>query len=200
MNMVANGNALATSLLPGNAAVRLATSLFLVVAGAFVLTLAAKTQVPFWPVPMTLQTLAVFAIGATYGSRLGAATVVFYLIQGALGFPVFAGTPEKGIGLAYMAGTTGGYLAGFVVMAAIAGWAADRGWSRNPLKLGGAMLVGEVVMLLLGAAWLAVLLGADKALTFGVGPFIVTDLVKLALAACLVPALWSVRSYFSRQN
>ncbi len=194
MTTNANGNALAASLMPGNAAVRAASSLFLVLAGAFVLTLAAKTQVPFWPVPMTLQTLAVLAIGAAFGARLGAATVLFYLVEGAFGFPVFAGTPEKGIGLAYMTGPTGGYLVGFVVMAAIAGLAADRGWSRNPVKLGAAMLVGEVAMLGLGAAWLAVLFGADKALAYGVGPFIATDLVKVALAACLVPALWSVRN------
>jgi biotin transport system substrate-specific component len=119
-------------------------------------------------------------------------------MQGAMGFPVFAGTPEKGIGLAYMAGPTGGYLLGFVAMAAIAGWAADRGWSRNPLKLGGAMLVGEVVMLALGALWLAYLFGFEKGIAFGVGPFIVTDLVKLALAACLVPALWSLLAVFRR--
>ena len=192
MHPMASGNAQATTLLPGNTALRYAWLAFLAVAGTVVLTLAAKTQVPFWPVPMTLQTLAVFAIGAAYGMRLGVATLVLYLVQGAMGFPVFAGTPEKGIGLAYMAGPTGGYLLGFVVMAAIAGWAADRGWSRNPLKLGGAMLLGEVIMLALGVLWLAYLFGLEKGIAFGVGPFIATDLVKLALAACMVPALWSL--------
>jgi biotin transport system substrate-specific component len=192
MHPTVSGNALAITLLPGNTALRYAWLAFLAVAGTVVLTLAAKTQVPFWPVPMTLQTLAVFAIGAAYGLRLGVATLVLYLMQGAMGFPVFAGTPEKGIGLAYMAGPTGGYLLGFVVMAAIAGWAADRGWSRNPLKLGGAMLLGEVVMLALGALWLSYLFGFEKGIAFGVGPFIVTDVIKLALAACLVPALWSL--------
>jgi biotin transport system substrate-specific component len=198
MNPTIQGNALAVTLTPGNAAMRYAWYALLAVAGTMVLMLSAKTQVPFWPVPMTLQTLAVFAIGAAYGMRLGVATLLLYLAQGAAGFPVFAGTPEKGIGLAYMAGPTGGYLLGFVAMAAIAGWAADRGWSRNPLKLGGAMLVGEVVMLALGALWLAYLFGFEKGIAFGVGPFIVTDLVKLALAACLVPALWSLLTVFRR--
>jgi biotin transport system substrate-specific component len=124
--------------------------------------------------------------------------MLLYLAQGAAGLPVFAGTPEKGIGLAYMAGPTGGYLAGFVVMAAIAGWAADRGWSRNPLKLGAAMLVGESVMLVLGALWIGYLFGAEKMLAWGVGPFIVTDLVKLALAAMFVPAMWSLAGFFRR--
>ena len=198
MNTLANGNSLAISMSPDNTAPRYAWYAFLAIAGTLVLALSAKTQVPFWPVPMTLQTLAVFAIGAAFGMRLALVTLGLYLIEGVAGFPVFAGTPEKGIGLAYMTGPTGGYLFGFVVMAAIAGWAADRGWSRNPLKLGSAMLAGEAIMLGLGVAWLAVLFGAEKAFVYGVGPFIVTDLVKLALAACLVPALWSLRSLISR--
>jgi biotin transport system substrate-specific component len=190
MNTLTTGNALAISLMPGNTAMRYAWLAFLAVAGTLVIAIAAKVQVPFWPVPMTLQTLAIFAIASAYGMRLAVATMVLYLLQGAAGFPVFAGTPEKGIGLLYMAGPTGGYLLGFVAMAAIAGWAADRGWSRNPLKLGAAMLAGEAVMLVLGALWLGYLFGADKIVAYGVGPFIVTDLVKLAIAACLVPALW----------
>jgi biotin transport system substrate-specific component len=190
MNTLTNGNALAISLMPGNTVRRYAWLTFLAFAGALVITVAAKIQVPFWPVPMTLQTLAIFAIASAFGMRLAVATMGLYLLQGAAGFPVFAGTPEKGIGLAYMAGPTGGYLLGFLVMAAIAGWAADRGWSRNPLKLGAAMLAGEAIMLVLGALWLGHLFGTEKILAYGVGPFIVTDLVKLAIAACLVPALW----------
>jgi biotin transport system substrate-specific component len=190
MNTLTNGNSLAISLMPSGTAMRFAWLAFLAFAGALVITIAAKVQVPFWPVPMTLQTLAIFAIASAFGMRLAIATMALYLLQGAAGFPVFAGTPEKGIGLLYMAGPTGGYLLGFLVMAGIAGWAADRGWSRNPLKLGAAMLAGEAIMLVLGALWLGYLFGADKILAYGVGPFIVTDLVKLAIAACLVPAIW----------
>ena len=141
---------------------------------------------------MTLQTLAILALGAAYGARLGGATLLLYLLEGAVGLPVFVGTPEKGIGLAYMMGPTGGYLLGFVLLAMIAGWAADRGWSTNPFKLGAAMLVGEVAMLVLGALWVGYLFGADKILVYGVGPFILTDLVKLAIAAALIPALWTL--------
>ena len=95
------------------------------------------------PVDMSLQTLAVFLIAVAFGSRLAVATLLLYMAQGAIGLPVFQGTPEKGIGLAYMLGSTGGYLAGFVVAAAIVGWAADRGWDRNPFKLFAAILVGR---------------------------------------------------------
>ena len=102
------------------------------------------------PVDLSLQTLVVLLIGATFGLRLGVATLLLYLAEGAAGLPVFQSTPEKGIGLAYMLGSTGGYLAGFLVMAAIVGWAVDRGWGRNIVKLFAAMLVAEVVMMAMG--------------------------------------------------
>jgi biotin transport system substrate-specific component len=139
-----------------------------------------------------LQTLAVPLIAAAFGLRLGVATVLLYLAQGAAGFPVFQSTPEKGIGIAYMLGTTGGYLAGFVVMAAIVGWAADRGWDRSIAKFFGAVLVAEVIMMAMGFAWLAVLIGPEKSWQFGVLPFIVPDLIKVALVTALVPAVWAL--------
>ena len=109
-----------------------------------------------------------------------------------MGFPVFQGTPEKGIGIVYMIGSTGGYLAGFVAMAAIVGWAADRGWDRNIVKLLGAMLVAEAVMMAMGFGWLSHLIGMEKSWQFGVAPFILPDLIKVGLAAALVPAVWSL--------
>jgi len=162
--------------------------------GVCLITLAAKIKVPLWPnpTPVTLQTLAIFAIASAYGSRLAVATIMAYMIAGAAGMPVFAGTPEKGLGLVYMAGPTGGYLAGFVVMAYLTGLAADRGWSKSPFKMAGAMLTGEIIMLTMGALWMGYLFGSDKIIAWGVGPFIVTDLIKLAIAACIVPALWSL--------
>jgi biotin transport system substrate-specific component len=181
--------ALAPSLLPQDRALRLAGLVLLAIAGSLLMWVSAKIKVPFYPVPMTLQTLALFGIAAAYGMRLGVATIALYLIEGALGLPVFAGTPEKGIGLAYMFGPTGGYLASYMIAAAIVGYAVDRGLGRNPFKLFGAMLVAEVVILGMGFAWMAYLFGAEKAFAFGVGPFIVTDLVKIALAASLVPAV-----------
>ncbi|MCO5059691.1 MAG: biotin transporter BioY [Rhizobiaceae bacterium] len=183
---------LVTLALPQKGMARLATQIFLAVLGTLLLTLSAKTRVVLGPVDMSLQTLVVLLIGASFGMRLGVATLLLYLAEGAVGFPVFQATPEKGIGIAYMLGSTGGYLAGFVVMAAIAGWAADRGWDRNVLKLLAAMIVAEIVMMAMGWAWLSTLIGADKAWTFGVLPFILPDAVKVALAACLLPAAWSL--------
>ncbi|GLS30714.1 biotin transport system substrate-specific component [Mesorhizobium albiziae] len=173
-----------TLALPQDRTARLAVQVLLVLAGSALLALAAKITVPFWPVPMTLQTLAVFLIAATYGRNLAVATVLAYLVEGAMGLPVFA----TGAGLAYMAGPTGGYLAGFVVAAAVVGHAVDRGLDRNIFVLFGVMMLGEVAILALGAAWLAVLMGGEKALAFGVGPFIVTDVMKIALAAAIVRA------------
>lgn len=178
--------------LPQNGAARLATQLFLAIAGTLVLTLSAKTKVMLGPVDISMQTLAVLLIAAAFGMRLGVATLLLYMAEGAMGFPVFQSTPEKGLGIAYMLGSTGGYLAGFVVMAAIVGWAADRGWDRHPIKLFNAMLVGEVVMMAMGFAWLALLIGPEKSWQFGVVPFIVGDLIKVALAASLVPAVWTL--------
>ena len=179
--------------LPENRAMRLATQIFLAIAGTLILTLSAKTKVVLGPVDMSLQTLAVFLIAVAFGSRLAVATLLLYMAQGALGLPVFQGTPEKGIGLAYMLGSTGGYLAGFVVAAAIVGWAADRGWDRNPFKLFAAILAAEMVIMAMGFGWLAGLIGAEKAWQFGVVPFVLPDLIKIALAAAIPPAIWALR-------
>ncbi|TPJ33859.1 biotin transporter BioY [Mesorhizobium sp. B2-6-5] len=178
--------------LPQEGAARLATQFVLAIVGTLLLTLSAKTKVVLGPVDISMQTLAVFLIAAAFGMRLGVATLLLYMAEGAMGFPVFQGTPEKGIGIAYMLGSTGGYLAGFVVMAVIVGWAADRGWDRHPIKLFNAMLVAEVMMMAMGFAWLALLIGPEKSWQFGVVPFIVGDLIKVALAASLVPAFWSL--------
>jgi biotin transport system substrate-specific component len=178
--------------LPEDRILRLGAQIFLAIVGTVLLTLSAKTKVVLGPVDMSLQTLAVFLIAIAFGARLAVATVLLYLAEGAFGIPVFQGTPEKGIGIAYMIGSTGGYLAGFVVVAAIVGWAADRGWDRSPVKLFGAILVAEIIMLAMGFSWLATLIGAEKAWQFGVAPFIVPDLIKVALAAAIAPALWSL--------
>ncbi|MER9546234.1 biotin transporter BioY [Mesorhizobium sp. M0437] len=178
--------------LPEKGAARLAGQLLLATAGTLLLILSAKTKVMLGPVDISMQTLAVLLIAAAFGMRLGVATLLLYMAEGALGLPVFQSTPEKGIGIAYMLGSTGGYLAGFVVMAAIVGWAADRGWDRHPIKLFNAMLVAEIVMMAMGFAWLALLIGPEKSWQFGVLPFIVGDLIKVALAASLVPAVWSL--------
>ncbi|VVT27087.1 biotin transporter BioY [Rhizobium sp. EC-SD404] len=189
---------LVSTALPQSGTGRIVAQIMLAVAGTLLLTVSAKAKVVFGPVDLSLQTLAIFLIAAAFGMRLAVATLVLYLAQGAMGLPVFQSTPEKGIGIAYMLGTTGGYLAGFVVMAAIVGWAADRGWDRNPFKFFGAIVVADVVMLAMGFAWLALLIGAEQSWQFGVVPFIVPDLIKAALAASIVPAIWGLIAKFTR--
>ena len=175
--------------IPDEGRARWAVNAALVVAGSLVLWVSAKIQVPFYPVPMTLQTLAIMVIAATYGMRLGIATLLLYLAEGAFGLPVFAGTPEKGIGLAYMIGPTGGYLAGFVLAVGLVGYLAERGFDRDIFKLFSAMFVGDAVIFALGVLWLGTLLGWDKpVLEWGLYPFILGDLTKIALAASAVVA------------
>ena len=158
----------------------------LAVFGSLLLWASAKVQVPFYPVPMTLQTAVVLLIGVAYGPRLAAATLLLYLAEGAVGLPVFAGTPERGIGLAYMVGPTGGYLAGFLAAAVIAGWTAER--SRHWLTTALGLLAAIVAIHLLGAAWLATLVGPAKAVSLGVLPFLLGDAVKLALVTAAAEA------------
>lgn len=181
---------LAATALPlsGNSAIL--RDVLLVVFGTILLTLSAKVKVPFWPVPMTMQTFAVLFLAATLGLKLGMATVLLYLAEGAFGLPVFTGTPEKGIGLAYMAGPTGGYLVGFAVAAAIVGWAADKGFSRNWLAMMAFMTAGTVVIFVLGFAWLQNLIGVAKAWQFGVLPFLPGAGLKILLAVALTAFGW----------
>ena len=165
----------------------------LALAGTLLLTLSAKVQIPFYPVPMTMTTLVVLMIGVAYGWRLGGATVLLYLAQGAAGLPVFAGTPEKGIGLAYMVGPTAGYLAGFLLAAVVVGWLAERGWDRRIGSTVLMMLIGNLVLYIPGLLWLGWLFGWDKPiLEWGLTPFLLGDALKLAVAAATLPVLWRV--------
>ena len=159
---------------------QIARTVFIVVAGVALMTLAAKTEIPFWPVPMTLHTLAVMAFAVALGPRAAVAIFVSYLVAGAAGLPVFSGTPERGIGLAYMAGPTGGYLAGYLVASWLVGTLAA---GRAVLGRVGAMLIGMVVIYALGVAWLTLYVPADKLLAVGVTPFLLADLIKIAVVA-----------------
>lgn len=186
-------SSLAEAMLPAGQG-RMLRQLLLAAVGVLLLTLSARVQVPFWPVPMTMQTYVVLVLSAAYGSRLGTATVLAYLAAGALGLPVFAGTPEKGLGLAYMAGPTGGYLAGFVVAAFATGWLAERGWDRSVVRLLAVMIAGHVVIFALGLGWLLQFTGGDlaKAWALGVAPFYVATVAKSGLGALTLPAAWSL--------
>ena len=192
MTVAAEARPLVFLALPQDRVSRIVAQVSLAIAGTLILTISAKTKMPLGLIDMSLQTLAVLLIATAFGSRLAIATVLLYLAEGAAGLPVFQGTPERGIGLAYMSGFTGGYLLGFLAMAAIVGWAADRGWDRNPLRLFAVALAAEVVMMALGFGWSAWLFGADVAWVKGVVPFIVPDLIKVALASAIAPAIWSL--------
>jgi biotin transport system substrate-specific component len=172
-------------------------ALFLVLAGSLLLTVSAKVQVPFYPVPMTLQTLVVLLIGVAFGWRMGFATVLAYLAQGAMGLPVFAGTPEKGLGLLYMTGPTGGYLVGFALAAATTGWLAECGLDRSAIGTAIAMLAGNAVIYACGLIWLSNFVGTEKAVTFGMAPFLFGDLVKIVLATVTLPMIWK---FLNRQQ
>jgi len=177
---------------------KLVSNLVTVVLGTLLITLCAKINVPVWPVPVTLQGFAIAALAAAFGMRIGVATVGLYLLEGAVGLPVFA----TGGGLVYLVGPTGGFLLGFIALAAIVGYAADRGASDKPLALFGAMLVGDAVMFVLGFAWLALMAGQagwiDQANVLGsafakaVQPFIIWDILKMALAALTVTGAWKL--------
>lgn len=166
-----------------------------VIAGSLLLTLSAKVQVPFYPVPMTMQTFVVIGLGLALGPVRGLAALALYLAQGALGLPVFSGTPERGIGLAYMAGPTGGYLAGYLLAVPLAGWLAQRGWDRNAVTAMLAALLAAAVIYIPGLLWLGQLVGFDKVLTVGLTPFILGDVAKAVLAAIAFPAAWKWLSH-----
>lgn len=169
-------------------------NLFLVITGSLVLWASAKVKIPFYPVPMTMTTFVVLVIGMVYGWKLGAATILLYIAEGAIGLPVFAGTPEKGVGLAYIMGPTGGYLAGYVLAAAICGYLAQLNWDKRVSTTALAMLLGNLAIYVPGLLWLGMLFGWDKPiLAWGLIPFIAGDLAKIALAAATIPLIWKIK-------
>jgi biotin transport system substrate-specific component len=153
--------------------------------GSLLLAVSAKVQVPFYPVPMTLQTLVVLLLGAALGARLAAASVALYLLEGLAGLPVFAGAVA---GPVYMAGPTGGFLVGFLVAAALIGFAADWRWDRSWIRLLASLSLGHAAVFAFGFLWLAQLIGAQKAFAAGVAPFALATIVKTLLAVALVGA------------
>jgi biotin transport system substrate-specific component len=159
---------------------RIARNVAVAIAGAALMTLAAKTQVPFWPVPMTLHIVAVMGFAVLLGPRMATGIFITYLAAGAAGLPVFAGSPERGIGLAYMMGPTGGYLAGFLMACWLVGALAA---GRGIIGCFGAMLAGLSLIYACGIAWLALFVPADTLLAVGVFPFVLGDLVKIAVVA-----------------
>lgn len=165
----------------------------LVLVGITLLAVAAKISIPMIPVPITMGTFAVLTIGAAYGPRLGLVTILGYMIVGAAGFDVFAGSTAEANGLTYMMGSTGGYLVGYVLATLALGFAASKGLDRSVIDMAAAMLVGNALIYVPGLLWLGTLYGWDQPiLQWGFTPFLVGDVLKLALAALLVPAIWKM--------
>lgn len=197
---LASQRILAEALWPPASTARILRWTALAVIGTILMTISAKIKVPFFPVPMTMQLLVTMLIGAAYGWRLAGAAMLLYLAQGASGLPVFAGTPEKGIGLAYMAGPTGGYLLGFFLAAVIVGWLAERGWDRSVITAFGAMVLGTAAIYAPGIIWLSYLIGFEKAVTFGLYPFVAGDLLKIGLGTAILPLAWAAVRKFRVRN
>lgn len=193
MTLTTRNMVLAEALGPDTGAALRVKQAALVVLGIVLLAVAAKIKVPMWPVPITMGTFAVLGIGAAYGPRLGLVTILGYMIVGALGFDVFAGSSAEKFGLTYMMGGTGGYLVGYVLATLVLGALAMRGWDRSVLWMALAMLIGNVLIYVPGLLWLGELYGWDKPiLEWGLTPFLVGDAIKLTMVALLLPALWKL--------
>ena len=162
----------------------------LVLAGSALITLCTQISLPLFPVPMTLQTFAIFLIGLTYGWRLGGITVAIYLLEGAIGLPVFSGGKS---GIIVFTGPTAGYLLGFLFAVVACGWFAERGFDRSYFKLFLSLLLANFILYVPGLLWLGNLIGWDKpVLEYGLYPFIGGDLLKIAMAVILLPTAWKL--------
>ena len=163
----------------------------LVFAGSILLTISAKIKIPFYPVPMTMQTFVVLLMGITFGWKIGIATVSLYLFEGILGFPVFAGTPEKGIGISYMLAHTGGYLVGFQFAAFLAGYL---NFNTNIFKVFIKLVLCVSTIYILGMFWLGMLIGWDKPIfQLGAAPFLLAELFKMTILTLLAKKIITLR-------
>ncbi len=164
----------------------------LVLLGTLLLTISAKIKVPFYPVPMTMQTFVVVLIGITFGWKLGLATIFAYLFEGAVGLPVFAGTPEKGIGISYMIGPTGGYLIGFITSVFIAGFV---NLNKNIFVKFILISVSIFAIYITGVPWLAYLAGWEIAYVWGIKNFFLAEVFKICILALSTEKLLKFRNF-----
>jgi len=166
---------------------KIAKIVLISVLGTLLLTVSAKIKIPFYPVPMTMQTFVVLLVGITFGWKIGVATISLYLFEGIIGLPVFAGTPEKGIGLVYFTGPTMGYLIGFLIAVYLAGYFKyNNGLINTFLKL----IFSVSFIYIFGLIWLGILIGWDKPIfKLGAQPFLLAELFKILLLLFLTPAL-----------
>jgi biotin transport system substrate-specific component len=165
--------------------------LFIALIGSIILAISSKIKIPFYPVPMTMQTLIVLMIGIGFGWKLGVATVALYLFEGIIGLPVFSGSPEKGVGLVYFTGPTMGYLLGFLVAAYISGkFIYDNNIVSTFLKL----FFATSLIYVLGMTWLGILIGWDKPIfQLGAQPFLLAELFKILIATISVNQIKKIK-------
>ena len=170
---------------------KIAKIILIALIGSLLLTISAKIKIPFYPVPMTMQTFVILFLGITLGSKVGLLTVSLYLLEGICGLPVFAGTPEKGIGFIYFTGPTMGYLLGFLLAVHFAGlFKYEKGFLNNFIKL----IFSVSLIYLLGIMWLGILIGWEKPLfKLGVQPFLLAELFKILLLLTLIPVLLKIK-------
>ena len=163
------------------------------VIGSILLTISAKIKIPFYPVPMTMQTFVVIFLGIAFGYKVGVATIFLYLIEGIAGLPVFSNSPEKGIGIAYFVGPTMGYLIGFVFACLLAGYFKyNSNYLINFLKI----LISTSIIYIFGVIWLGTLIGWDKPiLQLGVLPFLLAEFFKILLLTLLVNKIIKLRKF-----
>ena len=163
-------------------------NILLALFGTFLLAISSKVQLPFWPVPMTMQTFVIFLIGMTYGVRLSFATVALYLFEGAAGLPVFA----SGGGIAYLIGPTAGYLYGMLFASVAISYLANLGFSKTYFKATLSLVAGSIIIFSIGIIYLGSIIGYEKAIAAGLLPFIPSELFKIALAVALVPTIQKI--------
>ena len=157
------------------------------------LTISSKIKIPFYPVPMTMQTFVVLLLGVLLGSKLGAATILFYLLEGILGLPVFSNSPEKGVGFLYFTGPTMGYLIGFISACFLASFITTK---DNYFMILSKLILSVSTIYILGVVWLGVLIGWDKPLVqLGVTPFLLAEFTKIALLTVLAKKLLKLRKF-----
>ena len=165
----------------------------LILLGSLLLTISAKIKIPFYPVPMTMQTFVVLFMGIAFGWKIGVATISLYLFEGIVGLPVFAGTPEKGLGLSYMIGPTFGYLVGFQIAAFLAGYL---NFETNFLKIFIKLILCVSAIYILGMFWLGTLIGWDKPIfEFGAKPFLLAELFKLLILTLIAKKIILLRNF-----
>ena len=172
---------------------KLIKSLVVVVLGSIALTISAKIKIPFYPVPMTMQTFVVILLGIAFGSKIALATVSLYLAEGIFGLPVFSNSPEKGVGIVYFTGPTMGYLIGFLFTSFFAGYL---NFKTNLFMIFLKLIFSVSFIYFFGLIWLGVLIGWDKPIIeLGALPFLYAELFKILLLTLLTKNILKIRNF-----